>query len=230
MASPRELVRTVAEVLGVPEATVVVHDRNLAVAGLRTKGGRGPSAAKMTPLDAANLLIAVAASSAVKDSVETVKAYADLISKIGYIDDRDGNRKAIPDGCWAVDNIHAPLLTDLRNKHTFREALSATIESYINGHLQSKSNYWLRPRITFYGPYPQAEIQLFNGQAWIETHRYSNIPTDRIELEKWTEKNKNNNEGDLKQIRWFDWYTIMIVGQTLKDEPIKDEPATDQKT
>ena len=48
MASPGELVRTLAEVLGVPEPTVTVHDRNLVTAGLRTKGGRGRRAASFT--------------------------------------------------------------------------------------------------------------------------------------------------------------------------------------
>jgi len=43
MATPGELVRTVAEALGIAEATVVQYDRNLVAAGLRTKGGRGRS-------------------------------------------------------------------------------------------------------------------------------------------------------------------------------------------
>ena len=45
--------------MGVSEETVAVHDRNLVVAGLRTKGGRGTSAAKVTPRDAARLFVAV---------------------------------------------------------------------------------------------------------------------------------------------------------------------------
>lgn len=77
MASPGELVKTMADVLGLPEATVVVHDRNLVVAGLRTKSGRGWSAAKVTPRDAAQLVTAILGSSQVKDSIDTVRRYGE---------------------------------------------------------------------------------------------------------------------------------------------------------
>ena len=57
--TPGELVRIVAEALDEPEPTVIQHDRNLFAAGLRTRGGRGLSAAQTTLRDAANLTIAV---------------------------------------------------------------------------------------------------------------------------------------------------------------------------
>jgi hypothetical protein len=78
MAKPKELVAKVSEITGVSLATVVVHDRNLLNAGLRTEGLRGRGRSKVTFRDAANLLIAVAASRNVKDSAETVRAYAPL--------------------------------------------------------------------------------------------------------------------------------------------------------
>jgi hypothetical protein len=73
--TPGQLVNAVAIALDVPEETVVQHDRNLVVAGLRTKGGRGHSAATVTPLDAARLIIAVIGSFRVRDSVSTVKEF-----------------------------------------------------------------------------------------------------------------------------------------------------------
>jgi hypothetical protein len=72
--TPGQLVRAVSIALDVPEETVVQHDRNLVVAGLRTRGGRGRSAPEVTPLDAARLLAATLASVRAKDSVETVEA------------------------------------------------------------------------------------------------------------------------------------------------------------
>jgi hypothetical protein len=80
MATPRQLVETLAGVLGISVATVIVHDRNLSTAPLplRTVAGRGRAAAKITAVDAANLLIAVAASESVKDSVRTVLTYGGL--------------------------------------------------------------------------------------------------------------------------------------------------------
>jgi hypothetical protein len=73
--TPGQLVQAVAIALDVPEETVVQHDRNLVVAGLRTKGGRGRSAPQVTPLDAARLLVATLASFRTKDSVTTVKQF-----------------------------------------------------------------------------------------------------------------------------------------------------------
>src|ERR1700736_6296159 len=75
VASPGELVRKLSELLGIAERTIVLHDRNLVVAGLRSKGGRGNSAARMAARDAAHLLVAVLGSSHVKDSAETVRRY-----------------------------------------------------------------------------------------------------------------------------------------------------------
>jgi hypothetical protein len=48
IATPGELVRVLASVLGMPEATVVVHDRNLLNVGLRSKKGRGRGAPSIT--------------------------------------------------------------------------------------------------------------------------------------------------------------------------------------
>jgi hypothetical protein len=75
VASPGQFVRKFSQLLSIPEATIVLHDRNLVVAGLRSKSGRGNSAARVTARDAAHLLVAVLGSSLVKDSVETVRRY-----------------------------------------------------------------------------------------------------------------------------------------------------------
>lgn len=77
--TPGQLVKAVAIALDVPEETVVQHDRNLVVAGLRTKGGRGRSAPAVTPLDAARLLTATLASFRTKDSVSTVREFEGAI-------------------------------------------------------------------------------------------------------------------------------------------------------
>src|ERR1700730_13281650 len=81
MLTPGELVREVAAITGVPEATVAVHDRNLAVAGLRTRHGRGTSAAKMTARDAAHLLTAIMGSREVRGSAEAVKFFRTTITR-----------------------------------------------------------------------------------------------------------------------------------------------------
>jgi hypothetical protein len=82
MATPGQLVEEMAASLGMPVATVTQYDRQLAEAGLRSKGGRGTSAATVTQRDAANLLIAIGASPfagpTVKEAVRTCKAYGSL--------------------------------------------------------------------------------------------------------------------------------------------------------
>lgn len=78
MATPKQLVSKIAEVTGIPEGTVILHDRNLMTAGLRSLGVRGRGTSAVTFEDAANLLIAVAASRNVKDSAKVVASYRDL--------------------------------------------------------------------------------------------------------------------------------------------------------
>jgi hypothetical protein len=82
MPYPRDLVRAVSKVLGLPEETVVQHDRQLAEHGYRTSGGRGRSAAKVTTDDAAKLLVAVLAAPVsgpiVRNTVATFEKYAFL--------------------------------------------------------------------------------------------------------------------------------------------------------
>jgi hypothetical protein len=73
--TPGQLVKAVSIALDVPKETVVQHDRNLVVGGLRTKAGRGRSAPQVTPHDAARLLVATLASFRTKDSVTTVEQF-----------------------------------------------------------------------------------------------------------------------------------------------------------
>jgi hypothetical protein len=78
VATPKQLVTKIAELTGFPEGTVIVHDRNLMAAGLRSPGVRGRGTSAVTFEDAVNLLLAVIASRNVKDSAKTVLAYKEL--------------------------------------------------------------------------------------------------------------------------------------------------------
>jgi len=97
MATPKQLVQKVAELTGVPVNTVVQHDRNLADAGLRTVAGRGRAAARVTSLDAANLLIAVAASRNVKDSALIVQTYGTLEARGAFTFDEVSRGETLVD-------------------------------------------------------------------------------------------------------------------------------------
>jgi hypothetical protein len=124
LATPKDLVRAVSAVLGTAEATVTVHDRNLALAGLRTVGGRGLAAAMMTSRDAANLLVAVAASNSVKDSAKTVREYHSLRTR-------------------QEPRITIKRYAELGSHHSFIEGLTALIDAAAHGETPDRpGGYW----------------------------------------------------------------------------------------
>lgn len=119
MATPGELVKAVAKATGTPEPTVTQHDRNIFIAGLRTKGGRGPSAPKVTPRDAAHLLTALLGSERVQDSVETVLRYSDTVESHSW------RAKTYPKDYKPLD---VPPFDTLPEDHSFIDALERLIE------------------------------------------------------------------------------------------------------
>lgn len=235
MASPGEMVKRIAETLGVPEASVTLHDRNLADAGLRTKGGRGRSAAKMSACDAANLLMAVAGSSMVKDAVQTVEAYANLPARNGEFSfDSEEHRLGFEGSeprCWHLAGFPIAALQELTADHTFKDALSALISAAASGSLQETidklptemvgehriPNLW-RIEVILWGPYPQSAIRIF-ARGFSEKHSYSLIPDDMDALMKWSRdlESSSQSSGDLKQTREFSAKTILAVGDLLKN-------------
>lgn len=135
MATPKELVAMVAHQTGVPEGTVILHDRNLMNAGLRSEGQRGRGKSIVTVQDAANLLIAVAGSRNVKDSAKTVRDYADLIAS-------------------------APLeFGDVKRGHTFGDALAALLEAVPEDRDAFGGREGGTIEVFLYGPVPAARIE-----------------------------------------------------------------------
>jgi hypothetical protein len=125
MATPLQLAETVSAATGVPLATVVDIDRRLVKAKLRTKAGRGFSAARMTPLDAARLLTAVLASPQSNEAAEAVERYS-LTS---------ADRTRSSEKLFATAKLDD--LAALPGKLSFVDALAALIGSAANGSLAS---------------------------------------------------------------------------------------------
>ncbi|MEH2505597.1 hypothetical protein V1290_004408 [Bradyrhizobium sp. AZCC 1578] len=146
MATPKQLVHAVATALHVPEATVTVHDRNLSVAGLRSMGGRGRAAAQVTARDAANLLIATAASRNVKDSVESVRVYGNLVSTEKW------NWRIFPD--FASSKV----------KLSLADALSSLVEFAATGILTKEKLKGHELFVRFFGVEPEAEIEVMRAK------------------------------------------------------------------
>lgn len=123
MATPGQLMNALYAATGIPLPTIVDLDRKLVKGGLRTKGGRGLSAAQMTPLDAARLLTALLASGHANTAVEAVKRYTSTQC------DRERSSR---DQFGAA---HFDELTSLPAHHGFVDALAAVIAAASTGSL-----------------------------------------------------------------------------------------------
>ena len=128
--TPGQLVKAMSIALNTPLETVTQHDRNLAIAGLRTTGARGRNAPHVTTLDAARLLAAILGSIRTMDSVVTVEG---LESAVLY---RQGDAEpGSTDTFVFVDKRHRKepaqdfsAIAALPRQHSFIEALDALIK------------------------------------------------------------------------------------------------------
>jgi hypothetical protein len=111
--TPGQLVKAVSIALDVPEETVVQHDRNLVVAGLRTTGARGRNAPQVTHRDAARLVASILGSVKVKDSASVVRRLDEARALTG------GREYAA---------LPFPRFVELPENHSFVDALTAIIE------------------------------------------------------------------------------------------------------
>src|ERR1700722_4299287 len=78
MGTLSHLVETIAAVEGIDPATVALIARHIREANLISTGGRGPSAARMTITDAANLLIGVNATRIAAEAAQVVRTLRSL--------------------------------------------------------------------------------------------------------------------------------------------------------
>lgn len=161
MATPGQLVQVMADTLGISKATVTQYDRMLAEKGLRSSGGRGTSAARITSRDAANLLIALAASPilglSAKNAAANCEAYASLPVLGGDLSTRKNFAK-----------FGLPTLADLPKWHSFGEALSALIDAAARGEvfkLPGGKPHSLKRlfEVRFMGPSPRRAEILVDG-------------------------------------------------------------------
>jgi hypothetical protein len=197
VATPGKLVRVVANMVGAPEATVIQHDRNLVAAGLRSKGGRGLSAAQVTSRDAANLLIAICGSSpfgaSVKETVTTYHRYAPLRAFRGT---KPGNFSRV--------KSQFPSLGLLPEGHSFRDALAALIDSIAAG--EFKWHRWETGHVyvSLHDLGPTARINVEGDKSiWLSYRRTAKLP---------------DIGADLQQVRSFSIATLRelahVVGAT----------------
>lgn len=190
MATPKELVAKVSELTGVPEGTVILHDRNLLNAGLRTEGQRGRGKSAVTYQDAAHLLIAVAGSRNVKDSVKTVQEYASLPGRDTFTDGVEIRGKTFGDALAAL-----------------LEAVPKSRDSFTGGN----DSGWVE--VSLFGPNPKAVIEISKpGDAAPMRYDYDPMWGARRGERKWVSV-------DLQFIAKFTHTTIGWVGELVAEAP-----------
>jgi hypothetical protein len=223
MASPGQLVRKFSELLDIAEATIVLHDRNLVVAGLRSKSGRGNSAARVTARDAAHLLVAILGSSHVKDSAETVRRYNET--------------RIFKNLTPGYEDSAVAALRNLPSDHSFVDAVEALVAAAADGSLEGDTYTELSDvggvkigslamiEITVQTPWQIADISI-RGAVFTTDVRYTLLgPFDRSkplrpsaeELAAWKLKvNQYYGSSDLFQYRRVTDKTIFALGEMIR--------------
>lgn len=217
MATPGQLVECVATALNVPQATVVLYDRVLAENGLRSKGGRGKSAAQVTSEDAANLLIAIAGSAAsgIADAVATVERF----SSLKYVrptswremvtDDTDRELVAQLEKTREVELMCVPGMDTLRRQHSFRDGLAAVIESTRQRKITFRKGGGDtdggRAYISLEGPSPRARIHV-----WVDARADADY-----------QSSARNAFSDLHWKQTFSHRTISAIARLLGAEDVQ---------
>jgi hypothetical protein len=208
MASPAQLVRAISGATGISHPTIVDIDRRLAKAGMRSIGGRGLNAARVTALDAARLLTAVLGSPQANQSVEAVERYGQ--TRIAEV---------------ASDNkpFAAAELADvaaLPSTHSFVDMLAALIGSATTGSLAQQLAK------DGEGTIPRIEIYAFT-RATRGTVRLSGLPSRLTTTAEYALRAAGKGgrsvataegAGDLEQSRRITERTIFALAELLAEE------------
>jgi hypothetical protein len=217
MATPGQLVETMAGSLGISVGTVIQYDRQLAESGLRSKGGRGVSAAAVTARDAANLLIAIAASPlagpTVKEAVRTCEVY--------------GSLKVLRRASWIdrFPKFGLPTLASLPASHSLREALSVLIDGAGKGeifHIPDREGPLTADfsfGIRFEGPQPWAEILADGSLGQGKPSQTARLVYTSGRMAKDLRKRRPAGRGDLHQTRNISFATIRALGSLIGRGP-----------
>jgi len=212
MVSPGQMVSAIAKALRVPEITVVQHDRKLADAGLRAKGGRGPSAAKMTARDIVNLLIGIAASSSIQETAANAREYGSLplvdplMDSLAIPEGKEAEFYGVDDPDWRDWPLCLPVLRELTSDHTFADALAALVQQvaedeqiaeamrkYCDFLTEHPYGFVRQPcgslnvEVTIMGPWPDARIDLYprigDDDGFVDSKQYEVRPPFPIDSE-----------------------------------------------
>lgn len=222
MATPGELCRLTAELLGLePNATANAW-RALREDAQVTSGGRGRSAALCVSADAANLLIAVLGKLPLRSYLKSWERFSAL--PCAY------RSSTIARGV-SVTTEFAQLLSD---RHSLKAGLTALLSAATSGWLEDfsrkksgaqESFSFREVLVTFVKPMPFVSIQIGDDEGRIALHFvYSDVadpsqPVDRIqpfdEESEWPQK-LPPGAGDLRMDLKISARTIFALGKALR--------------
>lgn len=227
MATPGDLVETISRSLGVPARTVALHDRALAEAGYRKSGGRGRSAAKVGPEDAANLLIAVVGTPVsgptVKDTINSFIQFRDLVAY---------QPRLAP--LWSDLSI----LQDVGPGRTFGDALTSIIRAFCEQKFDRVTSVWteaiaksgtsetpISVDVEFMTPAANATINIFGEIFFTDTpiarrcfESELRFNADGVPVEWSPRMRPERLPSDLDQKRHFSEQTLRAVGDLLRED------------
>jgi hypothetical protein len=200
--------------MDVPEETVVQHDRNLVVAGLRTTGARGINAPAVTPLDAARLLIGVLASVRTKDSVDTVRAFNKTRfeaakSEEEWFEVLRAKGRPLPNVTPSASKFSDPAITALPPDHNLIDALAALISdaSLPVTNLDDHIERFATLLITCHSPVVEASIGRIGQRAGSAYYRLAKYPAQPAYAEYY----------GMKQSRAVAGLAIMLLGRAFRE-------------
>lgn len=215
MASPAQLMQTVSKATGSPLATVVDIDRKLAKAKLRTKGGRGFNAARMTPLDGARLLTAMLASPQATLAADAVARY----TRTRVDQTRSSDTR--------FDATEISELAALPSGHGFIDALKALIGSAALGSLArqiatSRDGWTPHIEIFAFTRATRGRIRITGLPSGLTASVEYQPVTDRKPRGRMTRGRATAVDGDLEQSRRVTERTVLAIAELLSRESVND--------
>jgi hypothetical protein len=212
MSTPGELVKVTATVLGLPAAYVASTYRVLRQAGLVTKGGRGPSAAKMTARDAAILLGGILGTGQI---IKAANAVDQFLKRIPHNPPTPFKRLKIAG------------LSDLPTDHSFIDALAAIISVAAEGRLilgtpRDESPEWEKVTVTVENPPTVASITIKidpTREAFVFAHY--GLPEKYHPIRDWKLcwAQKHRQSAILKESRRVNTRIFLYLGAFLTGKP-----------
>jgi hypothetical protein len=209
MATISELAATVARVEGLDHSTVLLIARYLREAGFIKKKGRGPSAATMVASDAANLLIAVNASTTAVEANEVVSVYRQLAPfKVNDKGQRSKVKGTFGEALELL--IEAAITEELPNPFLSLSVHGKVLDTFKQGRTEIS--------IEFEKPEPRARISIQPAVKKIETSPGYEIDRGSFELDFDAASGRSQRQkriGDREDHIKIGHHTIFSVAKAL---------------